>query len=121
METKRVEHLVRALREEEAPALEAWKENTRKTDMAFLAEVQTQEEEEKKRQWGEAQELRQIFIDIKPYKDAWCAEQKEQREVLWEKQKQDRFARIKQVLKLQKIERARARRQVHNDVSNVFG
>lgn len=116
METKRVEHLVRALREEEAPLLEAWKEETRIVDEAFLAEVQAQEDEEKKQKWNEAQELRQSLIDIKPYKDEWFDIQIKQREALWEKQKKERLMRIKVILKSRKIDRARKRRLQEEEV-----
>lgn len=106
LETKRVEYLVRALREEEAPVLKEWEQQMKESDDRRLEEIRQRDADEQKKVWLEAQELRQILLEIKPFKDEWVKQNLSIRKVEWEQKKKERHERIKKVLKAKKIERA---------------
>lgn len=110
-ESKRAEHLVRALREEEAQLLKDWKQQTHEQDVQLIKELQVELEEELDKRKAERQRQRNIFLSIKPFKETWVAERIAEREARWKAQCQQRLERIKHVLKQRKLERARETRR----------
>ncbi|PHJ17525.1 eukaryotic initiation factor-3 subunit, partial [Cystoisospora suis] len=110
---RRVCHFIRACREEELPLLIKWQEDQLKSDTLILLDMQNKHEEEHKAAFEAALEEKQIFEVVTPDKEQWVGEKLRERQEDFEKQARDQHLRLVNVLKQQKIQRARARRDEH--------
>eukprot|EP00921_Rhytidocystis_pertsovi_P012730 GHVQ01020680.1.p1 GENE.GHVQ01020680.1~~GHVQ01020680.1.p1 ORF type:complete len:303 (+),score=79.33 GHVQ01020680.1:577-1485(+) len=109
-EAKRMDHFVRACREEEIPLLESWKSKIQEADTAVLLELQSKHEEEHKAAFEEALNEKQMFEYVVPYKEEFIAERMSARRVEYETARAEQTARLTDVLKTQKTLRAKERR-----------
>merc|ERR1712085_85124 len=94
MESKRVDHLARALREEERPLLNKWKDQIQREDDKFLEKAEAQNADEQYKKHEEALK-KTALIGFRDGKEAWCNEKLEEREADWEEERGAQERRLK--------------------------
>merc|ERR1712066_1051855 len=87
MESKRVDHLARALREEERPLLNKWKDQIQREDEKFLQKAEEANADEQYKKHEEALKEKNSLIAFRDGKEAWCDEKLEEREADWEEER----------------------------------
>merc|ERR1712217_393251 len=113
MESKRVDHLARALREEERPLLNKWKDQIQREDEKFLEKAEAQNADEQYKKHEEALKEKAALIGFRDGKEAWCAEKLEDREADWEEARGAQERKLKGKVAQNKIERAKERLEAH--------
>merc|ERR1711870_33485 len=113
MESKRVDHLARALREEERPLLNKWKDQIQREDDKFLEKAESQNADEQYKKHEEALKEKNSLIAFRDGKEAWCAEKLEDREADWEEARGAQERKLKGKVAQNKIERAKERLEAH--------
>merc|ERR1711948_193401 len=83
MESKRVDHLARALREEERPLLNKWKDQIQREDKEFLDKAEDNNASEQKKKHEEALKAKTALIGFRDGKEAWCEEKLADRKADW--------------------------------------
>merc|ERR1711957_1108220 len=77
LESKRVDHLARALREEEKPQIEDWADRTNSEDTEFLNKAEAANAEDQLKKHKEVLAERDLLIVFKESKDTWCCDKLE--------------------------------------------
>jgi len=111
LEAKKVDHLVRALREEEIACLDEWVKHTAKLDAESLQEVGEKQRRDDKTAFDEAQNEKKQFLMFIPYKAIWVKNKLEHRINEFEEKLRLQKGRLIKTIKAQKNERARERRR----------
>merc|ERR1712087_833737 len=109
MESKRVDHLARALREDERPLLSKWKDQIQREDEKFLEKAEAQNADEQYKKHEEALKEKTALIGFRDGKEAWCNEKLEDREAEWEEARGAQERRLKGKVAENKIARAKER------------
>merc|ERR1712151_223852 len=109
MESKRVDHLARALREEERDLLDKWKDEIQRQDDKFLEEAEKQNAGEQRKKHDEALKEKNALIGFRDGKEAWCSEKLEARQDEWEDDRGAQERRLKGQVAENKIARAKER------------
>merc|ERR1711972_516413 len=109
MESKRVDHLARALREEERPLLNKWKDQIQREDDKFLEKAEAQNADEQYKKHEEALKEKTALIGFRDGKEAWCNEKLEDREADWEQERSAQERRLRGKVAENKIARAKER------------
>merc|ERR1712151_1196321 len=109
MESKRVDHLARALREEERDLLDKWKDEIQRQDDKFLEEAEKQNAGEQRKKHDEALKEKNALIGFRDGKEAWCSEKLEARQDEWEEERGAQERRLKGQVAENKIARAKER------------
>ena len=109
LESKRVDHLARALREEEQKLLDEWADNIEEQDREYLDKAEDQNTEEQRKAHTETLKERTILLVYKDTVDDWVNEKLEDRKDKYWKAEEERETRVLQKIAENKIERARKR------------
>merc|ERR1711871_1879707 len=75
LESKRVDHLSRAIREEENTMLGEWADQIEEEDIAFLNKASALDEQEQRKKHEEALAEKNMLIVFQSHKDAWMKQQ----------------------------------------------
>lgn len=110
-ELKRIEHLVRAIREEEGRVLPEWKEKCRAEDDALRAQCLSMQETKAREQYQKAVACYEAFVGIRDLVEGWVADRMAHRQDEYGAQVHERLTKLEAVLKEEKIQRARKRRE----------
>ncbi|KAF8820606.1 hypothetical protein IE077_004457, partial [Cardiosporidium cionae] len=113
LEAKKMDHFIRACRQEELPLLDNWQENMLNKDTEILLELQSKHEKEHKEAYDEALREKQIFQVAISGKNEWIEEQLKTRRVAYEEAFAIQKKRILAQLKTSKIKRARERKEAY--------
>merc|ERR1712085_58480 len=111
LESKRVDHLARALREGEIDLLDQWKDDVEKLDQEYLDREEEAKAVEQKVKHEEALKEREMLLDFQDAKDAWVDSKLEVRREEFEKKFEERKERIFKKIVENKIARARKRKE----------
>merc|ERR1711948_250140 len=114
MESKRVDHLARALREEERPLLNKWKDQIQREDEKFLEKAEAQNAGEQYKKHEEAMKEKAALIGFRDGKVAWCEEKLADRRADWEEELSAQERRLMGKVAENKIKRAKERMEAHN-------
>merc|ERR1719253_11426 len=109
LESKRVDHLARALREEEQKLLDEWADNIEEQDREYLDKAEDQNTEEQRKAHEETLKERTVLLVYKDTVDNWVNEKLEDRRDKHWKAEEERDNRVLQKITENKIERARMR------------
>lgn len=110
MENKRVDHLARALREEERDKLDNWVSDIQEQDREFIRQAEDRLAEEQRRKHEAGLEERSALLPFQKAKDKWVAHQLESREAEYAALVRAQQARLKEQVADNKIKRARERK-----------
>merc|ERR1712125_187764 len=113
MESKRVDHLARALREEERPLLNKWKDQIQREDEKFLEKAEAQNASEQYKKHEEALKEKTALIGFRDGKEAWCEEKLADRQADWEEELSAQKRRLMGQVAKNKIERAKEQYEKH--------
>eukprot|EP00931_Biecheleriopsis_adriatica_P033601 TRINITY_DN194_c0_g1_i2.p1 TRINITY_DN194_c0_g1~~TRINITY_DN194_c0_g1_i2.p1 ORF type:complete len:1149 (+),score=363.94 TRINITY_DN194_c0_g1_i2:107-3553(+) len=109
MESKRVDHLARAFREEEQPCLAKWVDEIGDQDEEFLDKAHARNVEEQRGKHDEALKERDIMVVFQAAKDEWMSLRMEDRYCDYEEKKSVQERRLLQKTVDGKIARAKQR------------
>jgi hypothetical protein len=94
-----VDHLARALREEEAVLLEEWRNDIEKSDRVLLEKIEEASTKDQREQHAKGLEEKELLLVFKGVKDEWVEKQLEDREEEFNKACDEREERLaKQVI-----------------------
>merc|ERR1712087_344330 len=113
MESKRVDHLARALREEERPLLNKWKDQIQQKDDKFLEKAEAQNADEQFKKHEEALKEKTALIGFRDGKEAWCEEKLADRQADWEEELSAQKRRLMGKVAENKIKRAKEAYEAH--------
>merc|ERR550514_630377 len=111
LESKRVDHLARAFREEEAKKLDQWAFSIEARDKDFLNEVEARKEEEMRAQHTKDLEEKASLMTYQSAKDRWMEEQMVEREADFREKKAQQEEKLIAMIVENKIKRAKLRKQ----------
>ncbi|XP_053991472.1 uncharacterized protein LOC128883294 [Hylaeus volcanicus] len=111
-ESKRAEHLVRALREEESQLIKIWKEKVEEEDRNILKEKRAQFEKQYAKFIEERNHQKNVLKSVRKEFEAYFETCMEKRREAWEQQCRERLEKTNKILKQRKIERAKVARQL---------
>merc|ERR1719223_1857566 len=106
LESKRVDHLARALREEEAALLEKWRDDIEESDRALLEKIEEASTKEQRAEHAKGLEEKALLLVFKSVKDDWVEKQLEAREEDFNNLCDERKARLAKQVVANKIDRA---------------
>jgi len=109
LEMKRIDHLARALREQEESNLDEWADEQEAKDRDFLEQAEAEKAEEQRKMHAEALLEKEKLIVFQSQKDQWISEQMSSRDSAYREQMEARNQRCQEKVVRRKIERARAR------------
>eukprot|EP00441_Pelagodinium_beii_P044795 CAMPEP_0197620830 /NCGR_PEP_ID=MMETSP1338-20131121/1561_1 /TAXON_ID=43686 ORGANISM="Pelagodinium beii, Strain RCC1491" /NCGR_SAMPLE_ID=MMETSP1338 /ASSEMBLY_ACC=CAM_ASM_000754 /LENGTH=1106 /DNA_ID=CAMNT_0043190115 /DNA_START=66 /DNA_END=3386 /DNA_ORIENTATION=- len=109
MESKRVDHLARALREEEVPMLADWADGVEEEDTEFLKKAEEKNVDEQREKHAEELKERDQLIVFQQAKDQWISPQMEEREQEFQEKRNAQVSRLTQKVVDGKIARAKQR------------
>jgi len=113
LESKRVDHLARALREEEAALLEKWRDDIEESDRALLAKIEEASTKDQREAHKNGLEEKELLLVFKSVKDDWVEKQLEAREEDFNNACDEREAKLAKQVVANKIDRARKRKKQH--------
>lgn len=108
-ESKRVDHLARALREEETPMLKAWTTDVERQDADQLEKFESANAEEQRKQHELALKEKEELEPFQIVRDAWAEERLVERRGDYEEMRGAQIHRLEKKVVANKIARARAR------------
>lgn len=108
-ESKRVDHLARALREEETPLLKNWTVDVESQDAEQLEKFESANAEEQRKQHEVALKEKEELLPFQRVRDAWADEKLEPRRDDFEEMRGAQIHRLEKKVVMNKIARARAR------------
>jgi len=108
-ESKRVDHLARALREEETPMLKAWTTDVERQDADQLEKFESANAEEQRKQHELALKEKEELEPFQTVRDAWAEERLVERRGDYEEMRGAQIHRLEKKVVANKIARARAR------------
>mmetsp|Transcript_23469 Transcript_23469/g.52737 ORF Transcript_23469/g.52737 Transcript_23469/m.52737 type:complete len:1166 (+) Transcript_23469:139-3636(+) len=109
LESKRVDHLARALREEEQECLAQWADDIAEQDNNFLNIAEEKNAEEQYKKHEEGLKEKEMLLPHKESKDEWCETKLEVRMEEYREMMEAREYRLMKQVVQNKIERARER------------
>eukprot|EP00428_Durinskia_dybowskii_P000002 CAMPEP_0170292592 /NCGR_PEP_ID=MMETSP0116_2-20130129/46392_1 /TAXON_ID=400756 /ORGANISM="Durinskia baltica, Strain CSIRO CS-38" /LENGTH=900 /DNA_ID=CAMNT_0010544087 /DNA_START=104 /DNA_END=2803 /DNA_ORIENTATION=+ len=109
LESKRVDHLARALREEEQKYLDQWAEDIENEDAAYLDKAEEKLIEEQRQKHDELLKERDVLVYYARAKERWYNEKMEARREEYEQLWEERQKKCEEKVVELKIERARER------------
>ncbi|CAE7328064.1 crt [Symbiodinium sp. CCMP2456] len=112
-ESKRVDHLARALREEEAASLKQWAADVEKVDAEQLEKFESAKQEEQRKQHQNLLKEKEELLPFQHVRDNWAEEQLEPRRLDWEEERGAQIHRLTKKVVQNKIARAMQRRDAH--------
>jgi len=112
-ESKRVDHLARALREEEASLLKQWSADVEKVDAEQLEKFESAKQEEQRKQHQNLLKEKEELLPFQHVKDNWAEQQLEPRRLDWEEERGAQIHRLTKKVVQNKIARAMQRRDAH--------
>ncbi|CAE7024426.1 eif3a [Symbiodinium natans] len=112
-ESKRVDHLARALREEESSLLKQWSVDVEKVDAEQLEKFESAKQEEQRKQHENLLKEKQELLPFQHVKDSWAEQQLEPRRADWEDMREAQIHRLTKKVVQNKIARAMQRRDQH--------
>ncbi|CAE7351950.1 TIF3A1 [Symbiodinium sp. CCMP2592] len=112
-ESKRVDHLARALREEEASSLKQWSADVEKVDAEQLEKFESAKQEEQRKQHQNLLKEKEELLPFQHVKDNWAEQQLEPRRLDWEEERGAQIHRLTKKVVQNKIARAMQRRDAH--------
>merc|ERR1712039_361173 len=113
MESKRVDHLARALREEERPLLNKWKDQIQREGEKFLEKTEEHNASEQYKKHEEALKEKTALIGFRDGKEAWCEEKLADRQADWEEELAAQKRRLMGKVAENKIKRAKEAYEAH--------
>eukprot|EP00435_Cladocopium_sp_Y103_P032395 s1047_g8.t1 len=108
-ESKRVDHLARALREEETPMLKQWTQDVESQDAEQLEKFESANAEEQRKQHQLALKEKDDLLPFQRVRDSWADEKLEPRRADFEDMLEAQIHRLEKKVVANKIARARAR------------
>ncbi|CAK0850751.1 unnamed protein product [Prorocentrum cordatum] len=111
LESKRVDHLARALREQELPYLDDWAYDVEEQDRAFLEVAEERCAEQQRKKHAEDLKEKALMMVFEKAKEAWAAELLEAREEEYFEKVKERERRLEQKVVDLKIANAKKRFQ----------
>mmetsp|Transcript_7144 Transcript_7144/g.17135 ORF Transcript_7144/g.17135 Transcript_7144/m.17135 type:complete len:1180 (+) Transcript_7144:164-3703(+) len=112
-ESKRVDHLARALREEEAASLKQWAADVEKVDAEQLEKFESAKQEEQRKQHQNLLKEKEELLPFQHVRDNWAEQQLEPRRLDWEEERGAQIHRLTKKVVQNKIARAMQRRDAH--------
>mmetsp|Transcript_114923 Transcript_114923/g.371421 ORF Transcript_114923/g.371421 Transcript_114923/m.371421 type:complete len:1190 (-) Transcript_114923:112-3681(-) len=109
LESKRVDHLARALREEEQEYLDDWADDIEEQDQRFLEEAEEKNAEVQRKKHEEGLKEKERLIVYQKAKDKWARAKLEARDEEAREKMKERERRLMQKVVDNKIQRARER------------
>mmetsp|Transcript_40154 Transcript_40154/g.92869 ORF Transcript_40154/g.92869 Transcript_40154/m.92869 type:complete len:1180 (+) Transcript_40154:120-3659(+) len=112
-ESKRVDHLARALREEEGSLLQQWSVDCQKLDAEQLEKFENVNREEQRKQHETLLKEKEELLPFQHVRDAWAEEQLEPRRGDFEDMREAQIYRLTKKVAKNKIARAQQRYDQH--------